>query len=59
MKIEDPQAAAASDRTHHANVTFNGRPDSRVSGMAFEITDAELATADRYEQLAKYNNRPR
>jgi hypothetical protein len=22
--------------------------------MAFEITDAELATADRYEQLAAY-----
>ena len=49
-----PQVAAASGRTHHANVTFNGRPDSRVNGMAFEITDAELATADRYEQLAAY-----
>lgn len=54
VKIEDPQVAAASGRTHHANVTFNGRPDSRVSGMAFEITDAELATADRYEQVAAY-----
>ena len=54
VKIEDPQVAAASGRTHHANVTFNGRPDSRVSGTAFEITDAELATADRYEQVAAY-----
>lgn len=54
VKIEDPQVAAASGRTHHANVTFNGRPDSRVSGTAFEITDAELATADRYEQVATY-----
>ena len=54
VKIEDPQVAAASGRTHHANVTFNGRPDSRVSGTVFEITDAELATADRYEQLAAY-----
>ena len=25
-----------------------------MNGMAFEITDAELATADRYEQLAAY-----
>ena len=45
---------AASGRTHHANVTFNGRDDSRVSGMVFEITDAELAAADRYEELAAY-----
>jgi len=39
---------------HHANVTFNGRNDSRVTGTAFEITDAELAAADRYERQAAY-----
>lgn len=54
VKIEDPEVAAASGRTHHANVTFNGRSDSRVSGMVFEIADAELAAADRYEELAAY-----
>ena len=54
VKIEDPQVLAASGKTHHANVTFNGRNDSRVSGTAFEITDAELTAADRYEQLAAY-----
>jgi hypothetical protein len=54
VRVEDPQVAAASDRTHHANVTFNGRSDSRVSGMVFEITDAELAAADGYEQVASY-----
>lgn len=54
VKIEDPQLAAASGKTHHANVTFNGRNDSRVSGTVFEITDAELAAADRYEQVAAY-----
>jgi gamma-glutamylcyclotransferase (GGCT)/AIG2-like uncharacterized protein YtfP len=54
VTIEDPQIAAASGRTHHSNATFNGRHDSRVSGTAFEITDAELAVADRYEQLAAY-----
>jgi gamma-glutamylcyclotransferase (GGCT)/AIG2-like uncharacterized protein YtfP len=54
IRIEDPEVVAASGRTHHANVTFNGRDDSRVSGMVFEITDAELAAADRYEELAAY-----
>jgi gamma-glutamylcyclotransferase (GGCT)/AIG2-like uncharacterized protein YtfP len=54
VRIEDPQVAAASGRTHHANVTFNGRSDSRVSGMVFEVTDAELDAADQYEQSAAY-----
>lgn len=54
VRIEDPQVVATSGRTHHANVTFNGRNDSRVSGLVFEITDAELAAADQYEQVAAY-----
>ena len=54
VSIEDPQVVATTGRTHHANATFNGRNDSRVSGTVFEITDAELAAADQYEQLAAY-----
>jgi len=54
VRIEDPQVAAASGKTHHANVTFNGNDDSRVSGTVFEISDAELAAADKYEQTAAY-----
>jgi gamma-glutamylcyclotransferase (GGCT)/AIG2-like uncharacterized protein YtfP len=54
VPIEDPQVAAASGKTHHANATFTGRPDSRVSGTVFEITDAELAASDQYERLAAY-----
>ena len=42
------------DTPQHANVTFNGRNDSRVSGTVFEITDAELARADRYEERDAY-----
>lgn len=38
----------------HANVVRSGRSDSRVSGTVFEITDAELAAADRYEQRDGY-----
>ncbi len=52
--IEDAQVVATSGKTHHANVTFNGRNDSRVSGTVFEITDTELAAADQYEKLAAY-----
>lgn len=54
VKIDDPQVVATSGKTHYANVTFNGRNDSRVSGTVFEITAAELAAADQYEQLATY-----
>ena len=54
VKIEGPQVVALSGRTHHANVTFNGRRDSRVSGIVFEISEAELVAADRYEKIAAY-----
>ena len=54
VRIQDPQVVATSGKTHHANVTFNGRSDSRVRGTVFEITDAELAAADQYEELAAY-----
>lgn len=54
VKITDPQIASPGGRTHYANAVFNGRDDSRVAGTAFEVTHAELATADRYEQLAGY-----
>jgi hypothetical protein len=54
VRIDGPHVVASSGKTHHANVRFTGRDDSRVSGTVFEITDAELAAADQYEQLAAY-----
>ena len=54
VKIADSALAASLGRTHHANVTYNGRPDSRVGGTVFEITDEDLAAADRFEQVAAY-----
>jgi gamma-glutamylcyclotransferase (GGCT)/AIG2-like uncharacterized protein YtfP len=54
VAIHDAYVVATSGKTHHPNVTSNGRTDSRVSGMVFEITDAELAAADHYEQLGGY-----
>jgi gamma-glutamylcyclotransferase (GGCT)/AIG2-like uncharacterized protein YtfP len=49
VRIEDSQIVATSGKMHHPIVKFNGRNDSRVSGTVFEITDAELASADQYE----------
>ncbi len=54
VRIENPQEIASSGLTHHVNVIFNGRNDTCVSGILFEITDAELAAADRYEEPAGY-----
>ena len=54
VKIEDPRMVAALGRTHHQNVTFNGRDDSRVSGTVFEITDSELVAADAFERRFSY-----
>jgi gamma-glutamylcyclotransferase (GGCT)/AIG2-like uncharacterized protein YtfP len=54
VNIEDPQVVASIGRTHHANVTFNGRDDSRVSGTVYEVTDADLAAADEFERPAEY-----
>ena len=54
VKIEDPHVVAAVGRTHHANVRFNGKEDSRVPGTVFEITDAELASVDEYEVTFSY-----
>ena len=54
LEIVGPEVAAAGSKTHHLNVTRNGRDDSRVSGTVFEVTDAELAAADRYEESAAY-----
>ena len=54
VRIEDPQPAAATGRTHHANVVTSERADSRVSGTVFEVTDAELVAADEYERPASY-----
>lgn len=49
FKIEDPQFVATSGKAHHAIVRFNGRSESRVQGMVFEVTDAELGRVDAYE----------
>jgi SAM-dependent methyltransferase len=43
------------NKTHHANVKFNGRDESRISGIVFELTEAELSAADEYEHADGYS----
>jgi gamma-glutamylcyclotransferase (GGCT)/AIG2-like uncharacterized protein YtfP len=54
VEIHDPAVVAALGKTHHANVTYNGDEDSRVSGMLLDVTDAELAKIDAYEAAFFY-----
>jgi gamma-glutamylcyclotransferase (GGCT)/AIG2-like uncharacterized protein YtfP len=54
VEIKDPHLGAAAGKTHHANATFTGNDASRVRGMVFEVTEAELAAADTYEAPADY-----
>lgn len=54
LRIEDPAVAAAIGQTHHANLLPSANKDDRVSGMVFEITDAELTAVDRYERAFMY-----
>ena len=49
FRIEDPEFVATSGKEYHDIVRSNGKPDSRVPGMVFEVTDAELASSDSYE----------
>ena len=38
----------------HLNVKPTGRSEDRVAGLVYEISDAELAAADRYEERAEF-----
>jgi GNAT superfamily N-acetyltransferase len=49
FEVKDPEFVATSGKSHHATVRYNGRDESRVRGMVFVVTDAELASADQYE----------
>lgn len=55
VRIDDPSVAAALGKTQHDNIVLNGNADSRVSGMAFEIADDELASVDAYEAAFSYS----
>ena len=49
VKIEDADVVRTSGKTHHPIVARTGRPDDGVAGTVFDVTQEELAQADRYE----------
>ena len=54
VKIPDPDLAARLGKTHHDNVNPTGDDWSNVQGTVFEVTDDELALADRFESEFLY-----
>jgi gamma-glutamylcyclotransferase (GGCT)/AIG2-like uncharacterized protein YtfP len=49
VEIVDPQVLATSGKTHHPILKPGNDPLAEIAGMVFEITQAELEAADRYE----------
>jgi gamma-glutamylcyclotransferase (GGCT)/AIG2-like uncharacterized protein YtfP len=47
--IDDPAFVSKSGKAEHAVVTFTGNSENRVRGTVFELSDAEIENADRYE----------
>ena len=54
VKIENADVIADTGMTHYDNAVYSGGEDSCVDGMVFDISDDELALADRYEKIANY-----
>lgn len=54
VMIDDPAIVVRIGRDHHANARFTGDAGSHVPGMAFDVTDAELARCDEYEWEFSY-----
>ncbi|MDH3647011.1 MAG: gamma-glutamylcyclotransferase [Gammaproteobacteria bacterium] len=50
-RVADPEFARTSGKTHHAILRPARSDTARVEGMAFEVTDAELEHADKYEPV--------
>jgi gamma-glutamylcyclotransferase (GGCT)/AIG2-like uncharacterized protein YtfP len=50
--IEDPQVVTTSGKTQHPIVRQSRDPASRVTGTVFELSDAEIRSADEYEVSA-------
>lgn len=49
IEITDPDVLEKSGERFHPVVMPSAKPSDNVAGMVFEITESELAAADRYE----------
>lgn len=49
LTISDPDVVKLSGKAVHTIAVETGDPADRISGMLFELTQAELESGDRYE----------
>jgi len=49
VEITDTEVLASSGEKFHPIVRPSGNADDRVAGTVFEVTEAELLQADKYE----------
>jgi gamma-glutamylcyclotransferase (GGCT)/AIG2-like uncharacterized protein YtfP len=54
VPVTDPAVMALIGETQYVNAEPAAGPDQAISGVVFEITEQELAAADRYEEAARY-----
>jgi hypothetical protein len=52
LEIDDEATVRMSGKTHHAMAEFSGNPSDTIRGTAFELTLAEVESADKYEVAA-------
>ena len=54
VPINDPEVVATSGELYYANAVPSSNPQDAISGTVFEVTEQDLAAADRYEEPAGY-----
>jgi len=54
VHVADPAVAAMTGETQHASAEPSSNAGDAIAGTVFEITEQELAAADRYEEAASY-----
>lgn len=54
VPINDPRIVEEFGASHFNNARFDGSETSQLAGMAFEMTDDEIAQADGYEARYSY-----
>jgi gamma-glutamylcyclotransferase (GGCT)/AIG2-like uncharacterized protein YtfP len=54
VTVHDPKVLAVSGTAQHPNLERSANPEDAVGGTVFEITEEELAEADKYEEASNY-----
>lgn len=49
LVIDDAEVVRLSGKSVHMIARYTGNPDDRIAGIAFHLTDQELASTDTYE----------